>query len=425
MGYYNAQCLTCIACGGLFVAERGPAAGENTDASPAYRVAMLGAFPPQTQGIPFYTGLLLEGLAHHCAITALGFRRMYPTFLFRGVKRSLDASATVPVHARLRICHPLTWYNPIGWLYYAFTVPCDVFHAQWWSAPLFPVTWLFCLIMRIRRKPVVLTLHNIEMHETWRGYRLFIRLLGALSHAIIVHEAGQAAIVCRRFPQWRERVHVIPHPAPCDVKAEPRVERAQAAQALGLNPERRYVLFFGIIRPYKGVDVLLRAMADIAAEFPDTDLLLAGKPWEDEREYVTFAEELGLKNRVHFFLDYIPAERVGLFFTLADLVMLPYRHFEAQSGVGALALGYRKPMVVTRVGALPEWVGGDPEWIVPPGDEKALAACLRRFLRNASAETAAFQDIAERILAETSPEAVGARHAALYNALLQVKAAHR
>lgn len=174
-----------------------------------------------------------------------------------------------------------------------------------------------------------------------------------------------------------------------------------------------------MIRPYKGVQHLLQAFPTVASRCPHAHLVIAGKPWVDWTPYQRQIEEGHLEERVHLFLEYIPEARVPLFFSAADLVVLPYIHFDAQSGVGAWALPHRKPMIVSDVGGLPEWVANDPHWIVPAGDAQALAERIIAFLSDPDGATAAFRPIAEAVLAESNWDRVAKLHLEVYAAALQ------
>jgi glycosyltransferase involved in cell wall biosynthesis len=103
-------------------------------------------------------------------------------------------------------------------------------------------------------------------------------------------------------------------------------------------------------------------------------------------------------DRVHLFFGYVPDDRVPVFFSAADLVVLPYTSFDSQSGVGATALPYLKPMVVSRTGGLPEWVGLNESWIVPPGDVAALARRLISFFGDRERQVKAYRRLAEKVL---------------------------
>ncbi|MDY6950130.1 MAG: glycosyltransferase, partial [Thermodesulfobacteriota bacterium] len=145
------------------------------------------------------------------------------------------------------------------------------------------------------------------------------------------------------------------------------------------GPEARVILLFGAIRPYKGLDTALKAFEEVLKGIPEARLLIAGKLWQRWERYEELMEELGIGAYVRTYLTYVPSSEVYRFFVASDLVVLPYHHFDSQSGVGAAALSFGKPMIVTDVGGLPDLVE-DRCYVVAPKDSGALAqavmACL-------------------------------------------------
>ena len=133
------------------------------------------------------------------------------------------------------------------------------------------------------------------------------------------------------------------------------IDRAVAIRELGLDPSLRYVLFFGFIREYKGLDILLNALSDNRLAQRNVHLIVAGEFYSNEKKYTQLIEQLDIKNRVHLFSEYISNDKVRYFFGASDLVVQPYRS-ATQSGISQLAYHFDKPMIVTRVGGLPEIV---------------------------------------------------------------------
>jgi glycosyltransferase involved in cell wall biosynthesis len=377
---------------------------------------MLGTFPPQPQGISGYCAELAEALSRRCEVYGIGYARMYPPFLFPGVRDPADPSSQPPSNAHLQVRHPLRYYNPLGWAYHAAAVPADVFHAQWWSLPLAPVTLTMQAVMRMRGKPMAVTVHNVRPHEGKRGFAAATRAVCQFAGAAIVHGAENAERFRQFYPRFAGIVHEMPLGA-YESSARP-LPREKARERLGIPAGKQVVLFFGIIRPYKGVEVLLDAFSRIAAAHPQAMLVVAGKPWVSVDHFHDFAHEHGIENRIRFDLDYIPSDRVPAYFSAADLLVLPYTHFDAQSGVAAEALPYRRPMLTTTAGALADSVAQDPQWTVPPGDAAALANRISRFLGTPEAETAAFQTTADRAIAAMSWEKTAAEHFAIFQRLL-------
>jgi len=373
---------------------------------------MLGAFPPQAQGIQEYCREVAETLAVAVDVHAIGFHRMYPAVVFPGVKTAMDPAKPPLQAAGLDVEHRLTWYNPTGWALRATRVSCDIFHLQWWSLPLFPVSMVFLYAMRKRRKPIVVTVHNVLPHEGSRNFLCASRLICRHADRVVIHSETNRHQLIEHYGLAAERVAQIP--MGFAGAALPAPPRDQARAALGLNRDRRYLLSFGTIRPYKGIMDLIDAFASVAPVYPDADLIVAGKPWEDWTPYAERVQALGLSERIHTYLGYQPEDRVPLFYGATDLLVLPYTHFDAQSAVGAQALAYDVPILVSDVGGLPDWVDHDTNWIVQPGDCLSLASALARFLDDPIGHHDAFRDIAGRVRARLSRPTIAQAYANLY-----------
>ncbi len=340
-------------------------------------VTVLGTLPP-IRGLSSYCLELARALADVCTVDFLSFHRIYPSLLYPGGGLREDRSFPPLARELVTVRRALSWYNPMGWLRQGLTSPGDLLHAQWWSLPLAPVVAGVALGYRMRKRPVVLTVHNVRPHEDSAAFDGACRTLCALAHRVIVHtNSGREALV-RRHGVPRDKVAVIPH-GPLDFHVQRDVDRGAARRDLGLAPQHRVVLLFGAIRPYKGVEVALRAFAQVAHRIPEARLLVAGKAWEPWEPYDRLARDLGVRDRMVLRLGYVPSAEVHRYFEAADLVLLPYERFEAQSGVGATALSFRKPLVVTDVGGLPELVE-DPALVVRPGDVEGLSSVLLRCL---------------------------------------------
>ncbi|MBI2425431.1 MAG: glycosyltransferase family 4 protein [Candidatus Hydrogenedentes bacterium] len=384
---------------------------------PRLRVALLGAFPPQAQGIHDYCGELAAALGQEIAVHAVGFRAMYPAALFPGVKTAMDPTKSVPQAPHLHLSHRLAWYHPLGWLWQALTTPCDVFHAQWWSLPLAPVTLLFLLVMKLRGKPVVVTGHNVLPHEPNKTFLRASAWIYGLADRVIVHSAENREQLHRHYHLPESKTCVLPMGVFTDIDRS--LTRAGARQQLGIPGDAQVLLFFGIIREYKGVDHLIEAFAQLKAEFPAAQLHICGKPWLDWSPYAERIARHGLEDRVHTRLEYIPAGEIPAIITAADLLLLPYTHFDAQSAVGAQLLPYRVPTIVSRVGGLPDWVNGDSAWTVPPGNAGELAARMRAVLGDYEGARARYRVICDVVLERYSWKTIAREHVRIYAAVGQ------
>jgi glycosyltransferase involved in cell wall biosynthesis len=332
-------------------------------------VAMLGSLPPLRALSPYCLGLA-NAMADVLKVEFISFNKIYPGFLYPG--RDLEEDHTFPAinHPNLRVRRRLAWYNPLTWIMEGLTAKGALLHAQWWSLPLWPIYAIVCAGFKARRRPIVFTVHNIRSHEGSRIYEWFCRMLFKLGDHFIVHSAENLDTLRDLYSIPDSRMTQIAH-GPLDFPSGV-LTREGARQDLGFSNEHRVVLLFGAIRSYKGVDVAVRALADLRENMPEVRLLIAGKPWENWAPYEVLIRELGIASLVCTDLRYIPTGEVAKFFLAADLVILPYRHFDAQSGVGAAALAFQKPLIVTDVGGLSDLVE-DRGCVVPPDDWEALA----------------------------------------------------
>jgi len=259
----------------------------------------------------------------------------------------------------------------------------DVVHVQWLPRPELDLRWLRRLAVE---RPVVLTAHDVLPRRA-RAQRVWPDVLET-AERVVVH-SRRAVEQLAEVGLGRERIAQIPHPV---FEGEP------------LPPaEGRTLLFFGLIRDYKGLDVLLRALAEI----PDARLIVAGDPLDPVPE--------GGDGRIEWRLRFIEASELADLMAAAAAVVLPYRRLDS-SGVLATAIGYRRPVVVTDVGSLGEIVRefGAGE-VVPVDDARALAEACTRLLEPDA--LAAASKGAERAARELTWERAAAEHDRLYRAV--------
>lgn len=226
--------------------------------------------------------------------------------------------------------------------------------------------------------PVVLTAHDPRPDTgltpfDWARYR------GA--DAIIVHSLNgiqdlvDGGIDAKRI----RRVH---HGNYIHLCKDPDLSSGEAKRCIGLQDNDRVILFFGTILPYKGLDILIDAFAQIAAQEPDARLVIAGEPLEPFTPYGDQITHLGLADRVILDLRYVPFDELSKYFLAADLVAFPYRHVY-QSGALQLAYGYGRAVVATDVGGMGEVVAQEQSGlVVPPGDPAALVAAIAHLLQD-------------------------------------------
>jgi glycosyltransferase involved in cell wall biosynthesis len=342
-------------------------------------VSILGTLPP-IRALSSYCFELTCSVANICRVEFISFSKIYPAFLYPGGVPDDDHTYPEITNPDISVRRRLAWYNPLSWLTEGLTATGDLLHAQWWSMPLFPIYLVICICFKIRKKPVVFTVHNVFSHERSWIYEKLSGLLFKTGDHFIVHSDLNKRQLMEFYKISKTRISVIPHGS-LDFHIRPQADRKALRHAFGYASEQKVVLIFGAIRPYKGIDTAIRAFAQIIQKSPNARLLIAGSVWGDWNPYARLIRELYLEPFVTTHLDYIPSGDVHKYFEIADLCVFPYLHFDSQSGAGAVALSFHKPMIVSDVGGLPDLVK-DRRFIVPPGDPSALADAIRLCLEN-------------------------------------------
>jgi D-inositol-3-phosphate glycosyltransferase len=263
-------------------------------------------------------------------------------------------------------------------------------HFQWSLGPR--NDRLIWSALRAAGKRIVYTAHDVVPHEPDIMPREHCAWVYERADAIIVHGQQLKALLLENFPVPAQKVHVVPHGNYNFVADTPgRWTRDSARASLGLSAAERAVLFFGLIREYKGLDVLIDACQLLRERgLPDghkLKLVIAGRSfknhWHDAR-YEERIAQAQLTDAVSLHLEHIPMLDVARFFHAADVVAVPYRR-GSQSGVLQLAYSFAKGSVATRVGSLAEGPTGDLTRFVEPSDAGALADALFEMLGSESA----------------------------------------
>lgn len=337
--------------------------------SDSKRICLVGPTYPFRGGIAHHTTLLarhLRTMGHE--VLFISFKRQYPRLLFR--RDDTDPSQrpiTAEAEFLIDSVNPLTWRRTLRrigeWRPELMIMP-------WW-VPFWAPVWAYLArgLKRLVPQPQLLFIcHNVLPHERSAidGWALRLGLGGGDGY--LAHAEAQGEQLRGLFPQRPIKVTPLPTFA----------ELGQEATTLPLKlPDNMPVaLFCGLVRPYKGLDVLLAAAAQVVGERP-FHLAIVGEFWEAEALYREQIARLGLQEHTTVVNAYVPDEELAAYMQAANVVVLPYRS-ATQSAVLQLALGHGVPVITTAVGGLPEVIHHQRTGlIVPPGDAVALAAALK------------------------------------------------
>ena len=335
----------------------------------APRLALVGPVLPYRGGIAQHTTMLHRTLATRAELSTFSFTRQYPTWLYPG------ESDRDPAYAEQRepgVCYLLDSLNPWTWRTVAAAALRERPQAivmPWWTVYWAPCFWYLSRAFARSGVPVLFFCHNVIEHETAPWKAALTRAVLRQGSCFAVHTRVDATNLASFLPGAPVSVH--PHPV-YDQFPEPDGTLAPRA--------RLELLFYGFVRPYKGLDVLIEAMARL--ETRDVLLTVAGEFWEGRERVEARVRELGLADRVEIVPRYLTEAETAERFTRADVVVLPYRSGTG-SGVVPLAYRYEKPVIATRVGGLPDVVlDGETGLLVPPEDAGALARAINSLSRD-------------------------------------------
>lgn len=356
------------------------------------KICLIGPTYPYRGGISHYTTLLARHLRRAHEVKLYSFTRQYPRCLFPGrtdrdpSQRALKADCEY----LLDPINPLTWFRTLTRL--RADAP-QVLILQWWVSYWAPtLAALASLTKALRVARVLYICHNVVPHD---GHALFDSCMARLAlrwgDAFIVHSQQDLERLRTLIPGAHVRRTPLPSYGVFDFEG---VDREEVGQRLGIAD--RTVLFFGFVRPYKGLEYLVRAMPSVLERLP-VHLLIVGEFWTDEAHYRGLIQDLGLQEHVTVINRYVPNEEVGLYFSAADVVVLPYAA-ATQSAVVQIAFCFDKPVITTAVGGLVEAVeDGVTGLLVPPRDATALADAIVRYFEDGLQECLAANIATDRV----------------------------
>jgi glycosyltransferase involved in cell wall biosynthesis len=340
------------------------------------RVIIIGpAHPLRGGGIVSFNHRLaraFEQEGHDCEIWS--FSLQYPSFLFPGTTQYSEE----PAPEGLRIHSAINSLNPVNWLMVGKKIKAlrpDLIVVRFWLPLMGPsLGTILSIVKKNGHSRIVCIADNIVPHEKRPGDRLFTRFFLRQCHCFITM-SDQVSQDLRLFEKQKP-FRQVAHPL-YDNFGE-AVSKEMARKKLGIPESERTVLFFGFIRPYKGLDLLLKAMADERIAKQNIKLLIAGEFYESAEPYLALIDRLELRSRVRCETHFIADAEVRYYLCAADVVIQPYKR-ATQSGVTPLAYHFEKPMIVTRVGGVADAVAHEKAGLVCQPDSKAIADAILRF----------------------------------------------
>ena len=341
------------------------------------KIAVLGLSYPFRGGIAHYSTLLVRELRKKYCVKFFTLHRQYPAWLFPG-KTQYDYSAEKLVEENSPIIDSL---NPITWFKTFFILKnesYDLIIIQWWH-PFFGLSFgtIANLVSLFSQSKICFLCHNVSPHESTLLDRILSRYAFLGAKCFIVHSDSDKKnlLSMKNHAIVKQNIHPT-----YSVFSEFAVyEKEKSKEILHIEKDKSVLLFFGLIRSYKGLEYLIYAMPEIIKYKKDCILLIVGEFYEPKEKYITLINSLNIDENVIVIDQYINNEDVPLYFCCADVVVLPYVE-ASQSGIIQIAFGLEKPVITTNAGGLPEVVeDGKTGFIVEKKSSAGLAEAVIKF----------------------------------------------
>ncbi len=342
------------------------------------KIVSLGPAYPFRGGLAsFNDRLALQFIDEGHDIEVITFTIQYPKILFPGKTQYTEG----PAPAGVSITRRLNSVNPFSWISTGMHIrkkKPDILLLRYWLPFMGPALGTAARIARSNRHTrVICIFDNVVPHEKRPGDKLLTSYLtGSIDGAVVMSRT-----VLDDLRSFRENIPVKLSPHPLFDNYGDRTSKKEAAAGLNLDPGYSYLLFFGFISAYKGLDLLIEAFSSEKLRNRGLKLIIAGEFYEDDKPYLELIKKYSLENEILIYDHFIKDNEVSYFFSIADLVVQPYRS-ATQSGVTQIAFHFEKPMLVTDVGGLREIVpDGKCGYVVNP-DADSIAKAIADFYDN-------------------------------------------
>ena len=339
------------------------------------RVVIIGPAHPLRGGLATFNQRLAKEFidqGDECSIYS--FSLQYPSIFFPGKTQFSEEPApqNIKIHTLINSINPFNWIKVGNKLKKENP---DIIVVRFWLPFMGPA--LGTILRKVKKNKhtrIVCIADNVIPHEHRTGDRTFTRYFLKSCDAFIT--MSEKVLNDLRIFEKQKPVRLVQHPL-YDNFGE-RITKIEARKKLNLSVDQKIILFFGFIRKYKGLDLLLNAMSDVRIRNAGIKLLVSGEFYEDSRPYFKLIDETGIKDLVILKTHFIPDHDVKNFLCASDVVVQPYRN-ATQSGVTPLAYHFEKPMIVTDVGGLPSLVPHEKAGLITRPESGAIADAILRF----------------------------------------------
>lgn len=352
------------------------------------KIAILSCFYPYRGGISQFNACMYNELGKGNIVKAFNFKRQYPDFLFPGKTQYVTADDEAEPVESIRLLDTVNPFTYITTLEAIREWGPDLLIVRYWMSYFAPSLGFITRHLRGKCK-VISILDNVVPHERRFFDTPLTRYFLKGSDGCVTLCDAVAGDLLEIMPD--ARYTVIPHPLYSHFGK--KMKREEAEKLLDLKPGKKNILFFGLIRDYKGLDILIDAFNGLDDSY---QLIIAGEPYGSFEKYRKAIDESPLKDNIRTFLRYIRDSEVTDFFSAADVTVLPYRS-ATQSGISSISYHFEVPMIVTDVGGLKETIGDRKTGIV---SEECSPEAIRKEITGYFSDPAVAEDCISHIRTE-------------------------
>lgn len=341
------------------------------------KIVIVGPAYPYRGGNSLYVSFLYDLLKDKFDVTIVNYKLLYPSILFPGTTQNDTSGHIIKEVKSTRIINSI---NPVTWFKAAKFIKAqnaDIVIFDWWN-PFFGPSHrvISSLIRKHYRNKIVFITENVISHEARFVDRLLTKI-GLKNADTFVALSNVVENTLNNFTD--KRIYKSALPIYGCYNLDKNIDVKKQKESLGFSKEDDVILFFGYVRKYKGLNILLDAFPDIIRSNPKAKLLIVGEFYDSADKYYQQINSLGIKEHVKVIQKFVPNEDVGKYYSIADIVVLPYLS-GTQSGVLNIAYGFGKPVLVTNVGGLAEDViEGKTGYTVEPNNPSEIANSVKKF----------------------------------------------
>ena len=337
------------------------------------KIAIVGPAHPYRGGIAAFNERLALELKKNYEVEIITFSLQYPSFLFPGKTQYVDEEQTYS----FKIKRSINSINPLNWIKVGLMLKWskyDVVIVRYWLPFMAPALGTIMRIAKSKTNKTLAIVDNMIPHEKRIGDKILSKyFVKSVDRFLTMTDSVSRDI--SKFDQKKPKI-ISPHPL-YDHFGKPE-SKEEALRNLNLDNSYKYILFFGLIREYKGLDILLEAFNKIESENLRIKLLIAGEFYNNEDKYQKLIKGSLNKNNIILHNFFIPDRQVPHYFNAASVIVQPYKS-ATQSGVTQIAYHFNKPMIVTNVGGLPEMCPNEKVGYVVEANPKELKDAILRF----------------------------------------------